>query len=367
MLFYLDEEDGSVTLRTECTYGEYQYDLLRQEPDGRRDLLRERQVLEVARSYFPYEDSERGLLCFAASQQDRMYQLLSTGIRQLGREGKGLCERTVFSHIICCARQKHRIGVSMANGLLELTVLSDAFSREELAEVLESYRRKKKYHRLRSGDFLELTENAVTTVAELLDGLELNGKQLAKDSVKLPGYRALFIDQVIKGHGTQLTVKRDEAYRAVLRDMKHVKSSDFRIPGELDETMRSYQKIGYRWLRTLAKLGFGGILADEMGLGKTLQSIAYLRARREEGISRFPDLIVCPASLVYNWKKEIECFAPSLDGPVCGRKCGCPGGNSQREDETGAAADGCSGCCAVGCRTESRRRYLDYLLRFAEA
>ena len=178
--------------------------------------------------------------------------------------------------------------------------------------MLESYRRKKKYHRLRRGDFLELTGNAVTTVAELLDGLELNGKQLAKDSVKLPGYRALFIDQVIKEHGTQLTVKRDEAYRAVLRDMKHVKSSDFRIPGELDETMRSYQKIGYRWLRTLAKLGFGGILADEMGLGKTLQSIAYLRARREEGISRFPDLIVCPASLVYNWKKEIERFAPSL-------------------------------------------------------
>ena len=167
-----------------------------------------------------------------------MYQLLSTGIRQLEQEGKVYATDRIQSHHLL-RTPKAQIGVSMANGLLELTVLSDAFSREELAEVLESYRRKKKYHRLRSGDFLELTGNAVTTVAELLDGLELNGKQLAKDSVKLPGYRALFIDQVIKEHGTQLTVKRDEAYRAVLRDMKHVKSSDFRIPGELDETMRS--------------------------------------------------------------------------------------------------------------------------------
>ena len=309
--FYLDEEDGTVTLRTECRYGEYQYNLLRPGQDGRRDLVRERQVLEVARSYFPYEDPERGLLCFAASEQDRMYQLLGTGIRQLEQEGKVYATDRIQSHRLL-RTPKAQVGVSMANGLLELTVTSDAFTREELEEVLESYRRKKKYHRLRSGDFLELTDNAVATVAELLDGLELSGKHLTNDRVKLPGYRALFIDQVIKGRGTQLTVKRDEAYRAVLRDMKSVKNSDFQIPGELNETMRSYQKIGYRWLRTLAKLGFGGILADEMGLGKTLQSIAYLRARREEGISQAPDLIVCPASLVYNWKKEIERFAPSL-------------------------------------------------------
>ena len=316
--FYLDEEDGNVTLRTECTYGEYQYDLLQQEPDSRRDLLRERQVLEVARSYIPYEDSERGLLCFAASQQDRMYQLLSTGIRQLEQEGKVYATDRIQSHHLL-RTPKAQIGVSMANGLLELTVLSDAFSREELAEVLESYRRKKKYHRLRSGDFLELTGNAVTTVAELLDGMELSGKQLANDSVKLPGYRALFIDQVMKERSPQLTVKRDEAYRAVLRDMKHIKSSDFRIPGELDETMRSYQKIGYRWLRTLAKLGFGGILADEMGLGKTLQTLTWLslpptcrRGDASAPAARKPALIVCPTSLVRNWEAEAQKFTPEM-------------------------------------------------------
>ena len=68
----------------------------------------------------------------------------------------------------------------MANGLLELTVLSDAFSREELAEVLESYRRKKKYHRLRSGDFLELTENAVTTVQSCSMGWSLTENSLQR-------------------------------------------------------------------------------------------------------------------------------------------------------------------------------------------
>ena len=309
--FYLDEEDGTVTLRTECRYGEYLYNLLRPEQDGRRDLVREKQVLEVARSYFPYEDLERGLFCFAASEQDRMYQLLGTGIRQLEQEGKVYATDRIQSHRLLRA-PKVQVGVSMSNGLLKLTVSSDAFTREELEEVLESYRRKKKYHRLRSGDFLDLTDHAVTTVAELLDGLELSGKQLTKEQIELPGYRALFVNQTISGHPGQVTVKKNAAYREVLRDMKRVADSDFCIPDGLKGTMRGYQKTGYRWLRTLAKLGFGGILADEMGLGKTLQSIAYLRARREEGISCSPDLIVCPASLVYNWKKEIERFAPSL-------------------------------------------------------
>ena len=52
-----------------------------------------------------------------------------------------------------------------------------------------------------------------------------------------------------------------------------------------------------------------------MGLGKTLQTIAALLARRQEGESTFPDLIICPTSLLYNWKKEFERFAPELS--VC--------------------------------------------------
>ena len=67
----------------------------------------------------------------------------------------------------------------------------------------------------------------------------------------------------------------------------------------------------WRWLRTLAGCGFGGILADEMGLGKTLQIIAVLLAEKQEG-SIGTSLIICPASLVYNWAEEFHRFAPEL-------------------------------------------------------
>lgn len=75
--------------------------------------------------------------------------------------------------------------------------------------------------------------------------------------------------------------------------------------------MRNYQKEGYRWLRVLEENCFGGILADDMGLGKTLQVITMLLAAKEEkkkGVS----MIVCPASLVFNWGEEFAQFAPKL-------------------------------------------------------
>ncbi|RHP44725.1 ATP-dependent helicase [Clostridium sp. AF32-12BH] len=93
--------------------------------------------------------------------------------------------------------------------------------------------------------------------------------------------------------------------------MKSVEDSDYAVPDSLKQVLRGYQKTGYRWLKTLDVNGFGGILADDMGLGKTIQIITLLQAEAKT----HPDsqtLIVCPASLVYNWENELKRFAPGL-------------------------------------------------------
>ncbi|HEU4411315.1 MAG TPA: DEAD/DEAH box helicase [Polyangiaceae bacterium] len=96
---------------------------------------------------------------------------------------------------------------------------------------------------------------------------------------------------------------------AELRSPEGLKGAD---PGEaLRATLRPYQREGVRWLWHLYRLNLGGCLADDMGLGKTVQMIALLllaRKARERG----PHLLVVPASLVANWKAELERFAPSL-------------------------------------------------------
>lgn len=74
--------------------------------------------------------------------------------------------------------------------------------------------------------------------------------------------------------------------------------------------LRSYQNIGYQWLCQIANLGFGACLADDMGLGKTVQIIAFLEYIRVKSGGKV--LLVLPASLIGNWQKEIEKFAPEL-------------------------------------------------------
>ncbi|MFZ5824567.1 MAG: DEAD/DEAH box helicase [Bacillota bacterium] len=83
-------------------------------------------------------------------------------------------------------------------------------------------------------------------------------------------------------------------------------------PAGLHARLRPYQERGYHWLAFMRRFGLGACLADDMGLGKTIQVIALLLYEREEGWTDRPTLLICPVSLVGNWRRELAKFAPSL-------------------------------------------------------
>ena len=311
--YYLDEENGRVTLKLTGTYGETVYNLLNPPSFSNEyhDRTKELRALNLSRSYFPNEDNTEKILFFSSDDHDRMYHLLNTGIKQFKEEGSVYATDKIKGKKLI-QTSKTQVGVSIKGGLLELSVQSDSFTSDELAGILESYRKKKKYYRMKSGNYVKIEENSLETVAELLDGLGVTAKDFEDGKIDVPQFRTCYVDQMLREKDAHLQVERDTNYKAIIRDMKNIEDSDFSVPDSLDGILRNYQKLGFRWLNTLAKLGFGGILADDMGLGKTLQVIAYLLYRKQTGLAKLPHLIICPASLVYNWEHEIRHFAPEL-------------------------------------------------------
>ena len=307
---YLDKQDNqTVGAKLVAAYGDDKYNVLQKiEPGEVRDLGEEMRVRTLVEPYF----NEYGLgqtIFILSHNEDMLYQLISSGLQRLS-EYMSIYTTEDFRGMKVVSSPSVSVGVALKSDLLELQIHSDEMSREELAYLLTRYDRKKKYVRLKNGDFLDVREDGLGLLAEISEDLRLTESGLKKGHVNVPKYRAMYLDAALKSN-QELSVEKNREFKGMVRNMKTIEDSDYEVPDSLRSIMRGYQKSGFLWLKTLRENGFGGILADDMGLGKTLQVIALLLNAREEG-NDLPSLVVCPASLVLNWESEIRRFAPQL-------------------------------------------------------
>ena len=207
------------------------------------------------------------------------------------------------------------IGIKIENNLLKINLSEFNFSPSELAEIMEKYKLRKKYYKLTDGSFIDLEENETLDFLEKLniDG-SLNYEDLESGELDLPVYRTLYLDKLLKG--TSMNVYKSKEYKDLINDIQNVNDEYIKIPKGLNATLRRYQEIGYKWLKTLDMYGLGGILADDMGLGKTLQVISLLLDYNENSDEKRTSMVVCPSSLALNWFNEINKFAPTLKTTV---------------------------------------------------
>jgi SNF2 family DNA or RNA helicase len=201
------------------------------------------------------------------------------------------------------------MGVRIENNLLQVDITNLDFSEKEISEIFNTYRLKKKYYRLKDGSYINLESSGIDTLVNIADNLGISAKELAKGTIELPKYRAVYIDGLVK-KDPDIIMTKENSFKEIIRDINEASDTDFVEPNEMKDVLRSYQITGFKWLKTLEKYNFGGILADDMGLGKTIQIIALLIDAKKN--KQDTSIVVCPSSLYINWQKEISRFAPEL-------------------------------------------------------
>ena len=138
----------------------------------------------------------------------------------------------------------------------------------------------------------------------------LRAGEIKDDTIRTHKSNFQLIDQLFEQEVLSQEAKEEvQLYKEKLANFHSI--SNVNIPKKLKATLRDYQKEGLNWLNFLDEFGFGGCLADDMGLGKTIQVIAYFLAQHEKGNTQ-TNLVIVPTSLLFNWQRELDKFAPHL-------------------------------------------------------
>ncbi|WP_174734300.1 DEAD/DEAH box helicase [Mesobacillus harenae] len=164
------------------------------------------------------------------------------------------------------------------------------------------------------GKWVKLDPGFIKQIQDLMKKADREGLQI-RDLLSqelVPDEEKLESDLHDNASFARIQIELNRHWKQMMRQLSETKEiPEAPVPEGLHGELRPYQKLGMSWLLFLRKHGFGACLADDMGLGKTIQLISYLLSvKDEEGDGTA--LIICPTSVLGNWQKEIERFAPSL-------------------------------------------------------
>ena len=189
------------------------------------------------------------------------------------------------------------------NGYMGMKLDIEGVDSNEYREIFSSYKNNNRLYRMKNGAYLDLKDNDLEQAFKLIDILNIYNDF---DNMKIPNNKAIYLEKLIEDEDLSF-VNGSKYVSNVVKKFDKVKSKNYEIPKDLNATLRDYQVSGFEFFKTLSDYQFGGILADEMGLGKTIQTIAFLLSNKDK-----KSIVITPTALIYNWKNELEKFAPTL-------------------------------------------------------
>ena len=308
---YLDyDKNNYITADIKFVYGDVEFNPLKDTNISvARDVSKENEYLDIFVNTGFMLDKENGRLILA--DEEKIYNFLSEEIGLYMHKFEVLATDT-FKQREIKKPKIGNIGIKLENDLLKIDLSKIDFDIEEIRSIMQKYKLKKRYHRLKDGSFLDLEENeTMDFISSLLENEDISYKQIQEGEIEIPILRGMYLDRLIQNLNTNVE-KNDEYKKMVNQISKREIEDKIELQKGLKSELRQYQVTGFKWLKILDNYKFGGVLADDMGLGKTIQLLAVIQSYLEEEKNPKPSIVVCPSSLSLNWKNEIDKFAPNI-------------------------------------------------------
>lgn len=191
-----------------------------------------------------------------------------------------------------------------------LSMNGTEISEQEFASLVENQRRLVKIR----GQWVKLDPKMIAHIQALME-------QAKKEGLRMQDLLVQEAQEPISAEGelldprafARVQIELNQSLKKMIRQLHDIQSiPEVPVPPEFRGQLRPYQQQGLNWLAFLRPYRFGAVLADDMGLGKTVQLISYLLHVRRSEQPEQPALIICPTSVLGNWQREMEQFAPDM-------------------------------------------------------
>lgn len=310
---YLDyNEKGYIIADVKFCYGNVEFNPIKNvNLEITRNAIQENEVLDTFVQTGFMLDSANARLVLV--NDEKIYNFLSKEIEDYMKKFEVLVAENFKKKDIKKIKIKS-IGVKIENNLLDINLEDFKFNIYEIKDIINKYKLKRKFYKLKDGTYISLEKNnSLDFLENVVDNIEIDYVNPEEGTIKLPIYRAMYLEKLFK-EMNNTNIQKNEYYKKMISEIedRHI-DINTKIPKKLNTELRTYQKIGYKWLKTLEQYKMGGILADDMGLGKTVQVLTVILSYIQENKEKAKNsIIVCPSSLTLNWYNEIQKFTPTI-------------------------------------------------------
>ena len=314
MKFYFDKINHNISCFIDYVYTDENENENENKGYVIRNFTKENEIEDIVCAY-GFERYGDKLLCKLS--QDELFEFFKEKIYELNKIGDiYYSDKLKKVKVYKSNDVKASFNLNKQN-YLEFNFNIDDIPKEELENILWALRNKRKYYKLGSGSYIDLEEDKMVKFLELVDDIKNrhveNYNQIDfneednKISYSLGSASSIYLKNLIDENEFNF-INGIEKVNEISDKFETIGDIEVSLPKNLKANLREYQIQGFKWFKNLNHLKFGGILADEMGLGKTIQTIAFLLSEKGK-----KSIVVAPTSLIYNWKNELETFAPDLN------------------------------------------------------